>query len=372
LLEKKSEYFRGARNVAGVELDVRVAGAIKKVRKERKSMKKAALLLAIVMGLTILAGVSFAAEKSYTWKIAHIRPQDSAIDKDLKRFADEMKAATNGRITVNIYGANQLGDYTVVQEKIGLGSVEMGTMSMSSGVDKRGMAFSMPYLVSDYTMAKKNYAYDTPFGNYIAKIYEKQNIKVLGYWPVYFGGIGLLKTPADPTNPNGKQNLKVRVPTMKSWEALGNGLGYQATPLPFSEFFTAAQTGMVDGILGGGAENYYVTFRDLIKFYIAANTHFECWPMTINLDLYNSLSPKDRKTLDEKAREMEARRWVKVEEEQDAYVALLAKAGVKVIKLTPEQQQAFAKRGREVAWPEMEKIFGSKVFSEISATFVLK
>ncbi len=335
-------------------------------------MKKLALLLAIAMGLTVLAGVSFAAEKTYTWKIAHIRPAGATIDKDLKRFADEMKAATDGRVTINIYGANQLGDYTVVQEKIGLGSVEMGCMSLSSGIDKRGMAFSMPYLVSDYKMARKNYAFGTPFANYIAKMLEKQNIKVLGYWPVYFGGIGLIKAAADPTNPNGKQNLKVRVPTMKSWEALGNGLGYQATPLPFSEFFTAAQTGMVNGILGGGAENYYTGFRDIMKFYIPANTHFECWPMTINLDLYNSLSAKDRKILDEKAREMETRRWKKVEEDQDVYEILLEKAGVKVIKLTPAQLQAFAKRGREVAWPEMKKIFGDKVYDEITATFVLK
>ncbi len=335
-------------------------------------LKKLAFLLVVVMGLTLLAGVAVAADKSYTWKIAHIRPQGSTIDKELKKFSEDLKAATGGRITVNIYGANQLGDYTVVQEKIGLGAVEMGCMSMSSAVDKRGMAFSMPYLVADYKMAKKNYASGTPFANYIAKIYEKQNIKVLGYWPVYFGGIGLLKQPSDPTNPMGKQNLKVRVPAMKSWEALGNGLGYQATPLPFSEFFTAAQTGMVDGILGGGAENYYVTFKDLIKVYIAANTHFECWPMTINMDLYNSLSPKDRKILDEKARELENRRWVKVEQDQDIYETLLGKAGAKVIKLTPAQQNAFAKRGREVAWPEMKKVLGDKVFNEISATFVLK
>jgi TRAP-type C4-dicarboxylate transport system substrate-binding protein len=334
--------------------------------------KKFAFLLVLVMGFALLSGVGFAAEKTYTWKIAHIRPQGSTIDKELKKFSDDVKAATGGRITINIYGANQLGDYTVVQEKIGLGAVEMGCMSMSTSVDKRGLAFTMPYLVRDYAMAKKNYAYGTPFANYIAKVYEKQNIKVLAYWPVYFGGIGLLRQPADPTNPMGKQNLKVRVPTMKTWEALGNGLGYQATPLPFSEFFTAAQTGMVDGIMGGGAENYYVTFRDLIKFYIPINSHFECWPLTINMDIYNSLSPKDRKILEEKAREFEERRWVKVEQDQDVYETLLAKAGAKVYKLTPQQLEAFVKRGRETAWPELKKVLGDKVFNEISATFVLK
>lgn len=335
-------------------------------------MRKLGLLVVAVMILSALSGIAFSAEKSYTWKIAHIRPQGSTIDKELKRFADDVKKATDGRITINIYGANQLGDYTVVQEKIGLGSVEMGCMSMSTAVDKRGLAFTMPYLVRDYATAKKNYASGTPFANYIAKVYEKQNIKVLAYWPVYFGGIGLLKQPADPTNPMGKQNLKVRVPAMKTWEALANGFGYQATPLPFSEFFTAAQTGMVDGIFGGGAENYYTTFKDLMKYYIPANTHFECWPLTINMDLYNSLSPKDKKILEEKAREFEQRRWKKVQEDQDIYETLLAKAGAKVIKLTPQQLDAFAKRGRETAWPELKKVLGDKVFDEISATFVLK
>jgi len=51
---------------------------------------------------------------------------------------------------------------------------------------------------------------------------------------------------------------------------------------------------------------------------------------------------------------------------------LLGKAGAKVVKLTPKQLEAFAKRGRETAWPELKKVLGDKVFNEISATFVLK
>ena len=86
-------------------------------------------------------------------------------------------------------------------------------------------------------------------------------------------------------------------------------LGYQATPLPFAEFFTAAQTGMVSGIFGGGAENYYASFRDLLKCYIAANTHFENWPLLINKELFESLSAEDQKILLEKSAAFEPRRW---------------------------------------------------------------
>ena len=251
------------------------------------------LVLALAVGFAFLAGGAFAAEKSYSWKVAHIRPANSEIDKEMNWFAEEMKKATNGRVDIKIYGANQLGDYTVVQEKIGIGSVEMGIMSAATNVDKKLLAFTLQYVVPTYELAKKNYSSGAPFANYVAKLYEKQGIKVLAYWPVYFGGIGLLKEPAEPLNPTSQKNLKVRVPTMKTWETLANTFGYQATPLPFAEFFTAAQTGIVDGIFGGGAENYHVSFQDLMKCYIAANTHFECWPFTINLALYESLSEAD-------------------------------------------------------------------------------
>jgi len=336
-------------------------------------VKKVVVLFALVVTISCLclAGSGIAAEKPYTWKVAHIRPSGSEIDKEMTWFADEMKEASNGRINIRIYGANQLGDYTVVQEKIGIGSVEMGVMSAATNVDKKLLAFTLQYVVPNYEMAKKNYASGTPFGDYISELYAKQNIKVLGYWPVYFGGIGLMKEPTNPTDPTAAKNLKVRVPTMKTWESLANTFGYQATPLPFSDFFTAAQTGIVDGIFGGGAENYYVSFRDLMKCYVGANTHFECWPFTMNLELYNSLSEADRKLLDAKAKELESRRWAKVEADQDKYVDLLEKSGVKVYRLSDEQLKAFTEVGRKASWGEFKKVVGEKTFNEITSHFVL-
>ena len=73
-------------------------------------MKKFAALcaLAVVLGCLFLAGGAFAEEKSYVWKVAHIRPAGSEIDKEITWFADEMRKATDGRIDIQVYGANQL------------------------------------------------------------------------------------------------------------------------------------------------------------------------------------------------------------------------------------------------------------------------
>mgnify|MGYP002594797877 CR=1 FL=1 len=256
-------------------------------------MKKVMSVLALCGLLALSGGSAFAAQ----WKLAHIRPADSVIERDLQAFAKEVREATDGRIDIRIYGSSQLGDYTVVQEKVSLGSVEMSCESVSTQVDKRFLSYILPYVAKDYATAKKNFGTGTPYAKYCANLFDKQDIMVLANWPVYFGGIGLVKAPEAPADPNASHHIKVRVPTMKTQEALADGLGYQATPLPFAEFFTAAQTGMVSGIFGGGAENYYASFRDLLKCYIAANTHFENWPLLINKELFESLSAEDQKIL---------------------------------------------------------------------------
>ena len=332
-------------------------------------MKRFLVLLVAVLMCSMVAGPAFAAQK---WKVAHIRPADSEIDKELTWFANEIREATKGEIDIQIFGSSQLGDYTVVQERVGIGSVEMSCESVATQVDKKLLIATMQYIFFDYDSAKKNIATGAPLANYMDSLFKKQDIKVLAWWPVYFGGIGLTKEPADPKNPNAPQKLKVRVPTMKTFEVMANSIGYQATPLPFSEFFTAAQTGMVEGIVGGGAESYYSNFKDLIRYYVPANTHFEVWPLLINAELYDSLSQEYKDILTAKAAEFEARRWTKAEQDQTHYEELLAQAGCTIIPLNTEELKAFADKGREVVFPEFKKVVGDAAYKEIFDTIVLE
>ena len=154
-------------------------------------MKKVMSVLALCGLLALSGGSAFAAQ----WKLAHIRPADSVIERDLQAFAKEVREATSGRIDIRIYGSSQLGDYTVVQEKVSLGSVEMSCESVSTQVDKRFLSYILPYVAKDYATAKKNFGTGTPYAKYCANLFDKQDIMVLANWPVYFGGIGLVKAP---------------------------------------------------------------------------------------------------------------------------------------------------------------------------------
>ncbi|MCC8194402.1 MAG: TRAP transporter substrate-binding protein DctP [Deltaproteobacteria bacterium] len=324
-------------------------------------MKRIAMWAIAAVICCVTAGPAVAAD----WKVAHIRPTGAEIDKDLTWFAEEINKGTNGKINIKIFGSSQLGDYTVVQERVGLGSVEMSCESIATQVDKKLLIGTLQYIVFDYEGGKKMFGTGGPLSNYMSKLFEKQGIKVLGWWPMYFGGIGLTKEPVEPKNPNVKKNCKIRVPTMKTFEVLADNMGYQATPLPFSEFFTAAQTGMVDGIMGGGAENYYMTFRDLMKWYVPANTHFEIWPLLINKELYDGLSAEEKALFDKTAAEFENRRWTKAEADQKKYEDLLEESGCKVVRLSSEDLQVFANIAKEKVFPEFKKIVGDAAYNEI-------
>jgi TRAP-type C4-dicarboxylate transport system substrate-binding protein len=324
----------------------------------------------LILAITIICGLAIAgAAHAKTYKISHVRPQGTAIDKDLKWFGEQVKEATNGKFKIKVYAANALGDYTVVQERVGVGAIDMACQPPTSKADRRFQLSYFPYLVKDWKQAQKNYSTGSPMRNTVSELYAKQGIRVLAAWPVYFGGIALFKKPTAPGDPDISKGAKLRVPPMKTFQLLADNTGYIGSPLPFSEAFTAVQTGVVDGVVGSGAEGYYASFRDVTKYYIPSNTHFEVWYLIISDEVFNSLSPELQKQVQETAQRFEKRRWENAEADQAANEKRLQDYGAEIIRLKPQEIEKIAKKVRSTVWPEVindvGKEWGQKVLNQI-------
>lgn len=340
-------------------------------------MKKYVKFLCLVLVLVLLSGCGSSnsgneanetggSDSNVTWKLAHIRPEGTRTDDSARWFSEQLKEKTNGRIEIEIYPNSELGDYSVVQERIGLGDVELQLASVGYNVDKTLAVQVAPYIVSDWEMAKKLYnSEDGIVANYVAERLEKQNIKLLAVYPQYFGAVALAKEPNDPYNPNSQKGLKIRVPSSKSWDALGRGLGFQTTPLPSSEIFTSIQTGVVDGAIGAGTEGYYTQYKELIKYVMPIKTHFECHWLYMNKDLYDNLSDEDRNTIDELAKELEVAAFKRAEEEDAKFDKLFIDEGTTVYDFTDEQIEEYSNKIRAEVWPDLEKEFGKEIFDKI-------
>ena len=313
------------------------------------------------------AGAADAAAPQYKWKFAHIRPAGTAIDKDVRAFADRVAKESGGRIVIEIFPASQLGDYTVVQERVSLGAIEMQVGPLGTTVDKRLNLPNAPYLAKDWKDARMLFSRESQLRKKTVELLQKQGLQPIGGWPVYFGGIVLTKEPASPGDPDVPKNIKIRVPPIKSFEVTAQALGYLATPIPWADTFTAMQSGIVNGAIGGGAEGYFSNFRDLAKYYLAVNDHFEYWFLYINSGLWDKLSDGDRKLLQTAADDMEKARWAVAEQDEQANEKRLSDAGIKVIKFSTPELQKMADKSRKVGWPIIKRDIGAEFFDQVTA-----
>ncbi|MBZ0124526.1 MAG: TRAP transporter substrate-binding protein DctP [Roseovarius sp.] len=297
--------------------------------------------------------------EAQTLKMSHVRPQDATIDVELRAFASAMSEATGGDVTVDVFPASALGDYTTVQERISVGAIDMATQPAATAADRRMQISSFPYLAGNWDQARAIYGPGGVVREVMAGLYAEQDITMLAAYPVYFGGISLNIAHPDPgsVEPSG---IKVRVPGIKSFQLTGEALGYIPSPIPFSEAFTAVQTGVVDGVIGSGAEGYYASFRDVTKTYIPANTHFEVWYMIISNESLAGLSDEDQATLREQAAAFEATRWEIAKADQARNEQkLIDELGATVAELSDEELAAMAAKVRADVWPAVLEDVGA-------------
>ncbi|MFW3613969.1 TRAP transporter substrate-binding protein DctP [Billgrantia antri] len=312
-------------------------------------MKMPAMKL-LTAAVAVSASLATVAEAA-TLQLSHVRPEGTAIDKDARAFADEVASATDGEVNVRLYPASSLGDYTTVQEGLSIGSVDMAVQPPSSEVDRRFQLAYLPYLVQSWEDAESAFSDGAPMRETVEELYAEQGIHVLGAWPVYFGGVALNTEVENAADPTADKGARLRVPPMKSFQLMADNIGYIGSPLPFSDAFTAIQTGVVDGIMGSGAEGYYASFRDVTEYYLPLNTHFEMWYLLINQPRYESLTDAQQKALSEAAKRFEKDRWESAEADQARNEKLLEESGAAIIPVSDEQIAEHAKIVRETVWP---------------------
>jgi TRAP-type C4-dicarboxylate transport system substrate-binding protein len=324
----------------------------------------------IIAAALVLLSAAFSAhaggEKERVWKFGHVRPEGTSTDVDAKTFVEAVQKASNGKLKINIFAASQLGNYTVVQERVSVGDVEMQLAPFGTNVTKALGITSAPYFVSTWAEVKTMFARNGKLMAAVDKMLEKERIKILALYPKYFGGIALAKEPKEPKNPNVSKGLKIRVPGIKSFEKTAETLGYLATPIAFSEAFTAMQTGIVDGLIGSGAEGYWASFRDLTKYYLPVNSHFEMWFLYMNLDLYNKLSQEEKKVLNDAAAAMEKARFESGPKETQEFEQLLAGNGVTIIPYSDAELTVLADKVKSEVWPQIKGDYGADLFDSLT------
>jgi TRAP-type C4-dicarboxylate transport system substrate-binding protein len=148
----------------------------------------AVLLASLVASLPVLF-TSSRAEAAVTLKIGTLAPSDSSWGKELKKWAADVAAATNGDVTLDFAWNGQAGDEKLMVEKIRSGQLDAAAVT-ANGLAQTGvmnvLAFQLPGLFSNW--AQLDRAREAVKDD-LARAFETKGFTVLGW-----GDVGAAKT----------------------------------------------------------------------------------------------------------------------------------------------------------------------------------
>ena len=323
-------------------------------------IRKWQILVVISVVCIMVLGVGWAPEasaKKYKWRLTQVMPEDSDGHRRATAFANEVKVKTEGRIDITIYSGGTLCDWVECHERVMRGDYEMALQPLAPTYDPRlNIGYYMPYLFTNTKEAKKAYKRGGWIYKMVDDLLVDQGIKGLALFPMGWAGMTTKKEP-DGWREMKSNKMKIRVMPLKACELTYQRLGYIPSTIPYSEAFSAIQTGVADGEMGGPPYQGY-QFRDIQGVWIQYNDYLEPWWFFMNLELFNELSKADQTILVEAAERQVQGRWDYFLQEDEEYRQKLKEFGLQVLVPTDKELKAFAKAIREDVWPKMEPLMG--------------
>ncbi len=210
----------------------------------------------------------------------------------LERFGEELAATTDGRIRVEVYPNNALGNERDVLELAILGAVELTAPSnapLATFVPEM-LVFDLPYLFRD---RPHMYAVlDGAIGRRFEAPVAERGLVLLGYFEA---GLRHLMTRDRPVNrPDDLAGLKIRTMEnplhLRAFEAFG------ANPLPmaYGEVYTALEQGVIDGAEAAPSNYYAKRFHEVAPHWSEIGWMYLVSPLVMSQAFFDRLSPADQ------------------------------------------------------------------------------
>ena len=204
------------------------------------------------------------------------------------KFAEVVKAKSNGRIEVQVAPSAQLGDDAAMVTALRTGALDISANSqgaLANAVPEYA-AFGMPFLFADLPQAWK--LLDGPLGKELAEKSADKGMVVLGYWD---NGIRHMTNSKRPiTKPEDLKGLKMRTPPDAMTVDIMQALGAEAQQIKFAELYVALQQGVVDGQENPLVNIYASKLYEVQKYLSLTGHKYEMTPFLMSKRSWDRLS----------------------------------------------------------------------------------
>lgn len=262
-------------------------------------------------------------------RYAEVNPENDPITMAAAEFAKIVKENTDGRIEINIFPSGQLGGHKEVIQSLQMGAIDIARTQPAYLADagvKAVSIYSLPYLFRD-----EDHAWDVlggPIGQNMLDEVQKSDTKLVGVGYYATSPRNFFFADKKVTKLSDMEGLKLRVPTGQMYKDMVEAFGASPTPIPFSELYSALQTGIVDGaenpIKGYNNQN----FDEIAKFYTFDRHQADPSIITFSELSWNKFDEEDQQIIKDALAESAVYYRQLSKEKTEEYMAELTEAGV--------------------------------------------
>ena len=183
--------------------------------------------------------------KTYKFKLGHEAAETHIKFEVAEKFAEELEKNSDGRMTVDIYPANQLGKEADMAQQVESGTLDFAILSNGtmSSLSESINGWFMPFLFNDL-QAAADAASSEPAKQMMTDLEVKN---MVGYGLFFAGQRHILSSKPLATVEDFK-GLKIRIPGSPVFESYYKAIGAGPASMPLPEVYTSLSTGVIDAV----------------------------------------------------------------------------------------------------------------------------
>jgi tripartite ATP-independent transporter DctP family solute receptor len=201
---------------------------------------------AAALQTAVVGGVS--AQQKLVLKASDVHPLGYPTVEAVTRMGKKLEAATNGRLSIQMYPSMQLGGEKEAIEQAQVGALAIARVSVGpvgSVVDDLNV-FNMPFVFRDVPHMRK--VIDGEIGKeLLQKITDNPQTRLIGLAWMDGGSRSVYNTKKAIRSVEDLKGLKIRMMGNPIFVDTMNALGGNGVPMGMDQVYSALQTGVVDG-----------------------------------------------------------------------------------------------------------------------------
>src|SRR5215510_8131162 len=204
----------------------------------------------ILAGTIVAAGLPplAAAQQKTVIKASDVHPLGYPTVEAIVRMGKKLEAATNGRLSIQMYPSMQLGGEKEMIEQAQVGALQIARISVGpmGPIVPELNVFNLPFMFRDNAHMEK--VIDGPIGEeMLKKLSEHPTAGLIGLCWMNAGSRNVYNSKRPITKVEDLKGLKVRMMGNPIFVDTMNSLGGNGVAMGMDQVMNALQTGVVDG-----------------------------------------------------------------------------------------------------------------------------